>query len=418
VCQYETVRGKLDIGIAGCGVAGLAAAALLARAGHRVVVFDKLEAPAPLGSGLILQPVGLAALDAIGAGEAIRALGARIERLYGRTQPSGRVVLDVRYGARGANAARGLAVHRGALFQVLLDAAVAAGAAMQHGRDIAAADDGAFVFANGARSARFDLAVDALGMRSPLSGAPARLLAFGALWANIDWPADGPFDAHALEQRYERARKMAGVLPIGRLAPGGRAQAALFWSLKGEAYEAWRARGLGAWREEIAALWPEAAPLFARVAAEDLVFARYAHRTRRSPLSRGLVHVGDSWHCASPQLGQGANMAMLDALALAQALEARAALADALALYQRLRLWHIRLYQLASWMFTPAYQSDSALLAFIRDWLMAPLARIPPVPTLLAALVAGELGAPLGAIGRATSASKPFLSPGRRGGWP
>jgi salicylate hydroxylase len=110
------------------------------------------------------------------------------------------------------------------------------------------------------------------------------------------------------------------------------------------------------------------------------------------------VHVGDSWHCTSPQLGQGANMALLDALALAHALEAQSDLAIALGEYARMRLWHIRLYQLASWAFTPAYQSDSAAFAWLRDHIMAPLSRMPPAPRVLAALVAGQIGAPLAAM--------------------
>ncbi len=91
-------------------------------------------------------------------------------------------------------------------------------------------------------------------------------------------------------------------------------------------------------------------------------------------------------------------MALLDALALSRALEAQSNLDAALGEYARMRLWHIRLYQSASWMFTPAYQSDSAAFAAVRDWLMAPLSRTPPAPAILAALVAGEIGAPLGAI--------------------
>ena len=147
------------------------------------------------------------------------------------------------------------------------------------------------------------------------------------------------------------------------------------------------------------ALWPQTAPLLNQIrGAGDLVFASYAHRTLDAPLSRHCVHVGDSWHCTSPQLGQGANMALLDALALARALETQGDLATALGEYARMRLWHIRLYQAASWMFTPAYQSESAAIAWVRDWLMAPASRLPPAPALLAALVAGEVGAPLQAI--------------------
>jgi len=390
---------RLDIAIAGCGVAGLACAALLRRLGANVVLFDKLDAPRPLGSGIILQPVGLRALDDIGAGDAIRALGAPIERLSGRASPRGNVVLDVRYAARGKDAPCGLGVHRGALFQVLYDAALAAGATIENDRDVVEARDGRLIFADGSSSAAFDLIVDALGMRSPLSGAPPKPLPFGALWASLDWA--GPFDEAALQQRYVQARKMVGVMPIGRLKGETRKQAAFFWSLKHADRAAWLAAPIEKWKADVLSLWPETEPLLAQIAShEDMVFATYAHRTRSNPVSRACVHVGDAWHCASPQLGQGANMALLDALALARALETQGNLDAALDEYTRLRFLHIQLYQAASWMFTPAYQSDSDAFAFVRDWIMSPLSRLPPAPAILAGLVAGEIGAPLRTIGR------------------
>jgi 2-polyprenyl-6-methoxyphenol hydroxylase-like FAD-dependent oxidoreductase len=355
-----------------------------------------LQTPQPLGSGLILQPVGLRVLDEIGVGPRMRELGARIDRLYGKSGE--RIVLDVRYDALGRDAACGVSVHRGALFQLLHEAALAAGAEIEAGREIVSAQDGRLHFADGSESARFDLVIDALGMRSPLSEAPQENLPFGALWASLDF-VDG-FDPHALEQRYEAARKMVGVLPIGRL-PGEQAQqAAFFWSLKHEAREAWFKRDLNEWKDEVLALWPQTAPLLDQIRAHgDLVFAAYAHRTMRAPVSQECVHVGDSWHCTSPQLGQGANMALLDAFALARALAAQSNLEAALHEYARLRLWHIRLYQAASFLFTPAYQSDSAAMAWFRDFIMSPLSRMPPAPRILAALVAGQWGAPLSAMG-------------------
>lgn len=384
------------IAIAGCGVAGLACATLLRRQGANVVLFDKLEKPQPLGSGIILQPVGLCVLDEIGVGDAIRALGAPILRLFGRAEPHGSVVLDVRYAARGTDAPCGLGVHRGALFQVLYDAALEAGAEIESGRDVVAVRDGRLAFADGV-SAPFDLVIDALGMRSPLSGGAPKPLPFGALWASLVWA--GTFDETALEQRYRQARKMVGVLPIGRLKDASQNQAAFFWSLKHSDRARWQEASIDAWKDEVRALWPETEPLLAQIARhEDLVFATYAHRTIADPVSRECVHVGDSWHCASPQLGQGANMALLDALALTRALEAQSNLDAALGEYARMRALHIKLYQLASWMFTPAYQSDSDAFAFLRDWIMSPLSRAPLAPAVLAALVAGEIGAPLRTI--------------------
>lgn len=386
---------RLEIAIAGCGVAGLAAAALLRRQGARVVVYDRLSTPRPVGSGLILQPVGLHVLDAMGAGEAMRALGAPIHRLYGKS--GARIVLDVRYAARGAGRPVGLSVHRGALFHVLYEAAREAGAEFETDREIAGVGQGRLAFAGGGESPRFDLIVDALGARSPLARRPAAPLKFGALWASLAWA--GEFDPHALEQRYEAARKMVGVLPVGRLPASAGAQAAFFWSLMHAELESWRGRSIEAWKAEVLELWPETAPLLAQIGAhDDVVFAAYAHRTLRDPVTRDCVHIGDSWHSTSPQLGQGANMALLDACALAEALSRQDDLGLALHEYARMRLWHVRLYQGASFLFTPAYQSDQAAFAWLRDFVMSPLARIPPMPALLAMLVAGELGAPLSAL--------------------
>ncbi|MDX2234577.1 MAG: NAD(P)/FAD-dependent oxidoreductase, partial [Hyphomonadaceae bacterium] len=336
---------NIDVGIGGCGVAGLALGALLARGGARVTIFDKLEAPAPLGSGLIVQPVGMAVLKTLGLDARVAALGARVDRLLGRARPSGDVVLDVRYGALPGDA-HGVAVHRGALFDMLLDGAVAAGVRLEARCDVRGVENGRFQFAGGARSAPFDLLVDALGVRSPLSPTEGKGLAYGALWASLDWPPGEIFHPHALEQRYERARRMVGVMPIGRLNVGASPQAAFFWSLRHDAFAAWRAASIDAWKADVLALWPETAPFLDQVAGhDDLVFARYAHRTLASPVSRDLVHVGDSYHCTSPQLGQGANMALLDAFALSAALSAHAERADALAAYARMRRWHVRLYQ-------------------------------------------------------------------------
>ena len=57
---------RLNIAIAGAGIGGLAAATLLARAGHSVRVFDQFDAPKPIGSGLMLQKTGLAVLAQLG----------------------------------------------------------------------------------------------------------------------------------------------------------------------------------------------------------------------------------------------------------------------------------------------------------------------------------------------------------------
>ena len=45
---------NLKIGIAGCGIGGLALGAMLAAKGHSVQIFDQFKAPSPVGSGLVV----------------------------------------------------------------------------------------------------------------------------------------------------------------------------------------------------------------------------------------------------------------------------------------------------------------------------------------------------------------------------
>ncbi|MEO1240482.1 MAG: NAD(P)/FAD-dependent oxidoreductase [Pseudomonadota bacterium] len=384
----------MDIAIAGAGIAGLTAAILLRRQDHKVVLFDQLEASSPVGSGLMLQPTGQAVLKALGLLGDIERLGARINRLHGQTSPGNRTVLDVRFSPLGEDV-HAIAIHRAALFDVLQTSAVSAGALFEQGRVVQSVDDGVIAFQNGRRSGKFDLVIDALGVRSPLGVNGDKFLDYGALWANLPWPDNG-FDEHALEQRYKAARRMAGVLPIGRLAGDPAPLTAFFWSLRHDHYNDWRRNGLDVWKEEALALWPETKPFLDAIHdMEQLIFARYAHHTMKNPVRRNLVHIGDSYHAASPQLGQGANMAMLDAYALAQAISEQPDTPDALASYSAKRSGHIRLYQAISWLFTPVYQSDSKVLPWLRDVIAAPLSRIPPAPYLLASMVAGTLGGPL-----------------------
>ena len=390
---------RLAVGIAGCGIAGLASALVLARAGHQVTLFERFAEPQAVGSGLMIQPTGLAVLRELGLAERIMAEGARIDRLFGCVGK--RVVLDVGYAAlRGANPAFGIGIHRASLFAALFDAVRAAGLAVQTGRAVCGSSQSgtgrSLSFEDGSVSEPFDLVIDALGTRSPLALAVGRELPYGALWASLDWLEDGAFSGSMLEQRYRRASVMAGVLPIGQPRGADRGQAAFFWSLRADRLAAWHEAGLEAWKRDVLDLWPACAPLLDQIAApEQLTFARYAHRTLPTPAEPQLLHLGDSWHSASPQLGQGANMALLDAWALGRGLKGAATVAEGLARVVGLRQRHVRIYQALTAIFTPVYQSDSRVIPWLRDRLVGPLSRVWPAPRIQAAMVSGLIGTPL-----------------------
>jgi 2-polyprenyl-6-methoxyphenol hydroxylase-like FAD-dependent oxidoreductase len=399
--------GVLNIAIAGCGPAGLAAALLLHCDGHRVTLFERFETPRPIGSGLMLQPTGLAVLRALGLDGRAIAAGRRIDRLFGETVAPARTVLDVTYAALNRDDAFGIGIHRAALFAILHDCAISARLTIETGRTVTGSETASggrrgLRFAGGGAAKPFDLVVDALGARSPLAPPCGRALAYGALWATLDWPDGAGFDPHALQQRYRAASVMAGVLPIGT-APGFAApQTAFFWSLRADRLQGWRGGGLDAWKAEVEALWPATRPLLDALHHPDqLTFACYAHRTLRAPAETALIHIGDAWHATSPQLGQGANMALLDAWALAASLRARADVRKALVAAVHLRRGHVRLYQAMSVLFTPVYQSDGRVLPFVRDRIVGPLSTLWPATWIQAAMVSGLLGNPLDRLGLA-----------------
>jgi 2-polyprenyl-6-methoxyphenol hydroxylase-like FAD-dependent oxidoreductase len=79
----------------------------------------------------------------------------------------------------------------------------------------------------------------------------------------------------------------------------------------------------------------------------------------------------------SPQLGQGVNMALLDALALRDALRAAGDISTALARYAAARRAHVRIYHLWSRWLTPLFQSERDGWARVRDLVFHPLSRLP-----------------------------------------
>ncbi len=385
----------LEIAIAGAGIGGLSLAALLARHGATVTIYDQMAAPQPVGSGFVLQPTGSAVLSAMGLLDKVEQRGAKIRRMHGRLSTTGRTVLDVGY----RNGASGIAIQRVALFDLLLDAAVAAGVSFETASRVTALEPGVrprLKLGNGKTSSTSDLMVDAMGASSPIGYKSSTELDYGALWATVPWDGSGVFRSDELEQRYHRASQMAGVLPVGTAKDGAAPMATFFWSIRNKDVAAWRDAGREAWMEAVHRFWPEAAHL---AAAAEPVHARYRHHTRLPLAAVNSVKIGDAWHATSPQLGQGANMALLDAASLCAALAREPSVSDAIVRHLRQRQLHIRFYQLLSRVLTPFYQSDSRLLPMSRDVMIGPATKLPLLRNLITTLVTGELLDPVGRIG-------------------
>jgi 2-polyprenyl-6-methoxyphenol hydroxylase-like FAD-dependent oxidoreductase len=355
------------IAIVGAGFAGLASATLLARAGHDVTVFEKFTTPQAVGAGILIQPTGLAAMRTLGIYDEILAHGARVNNLCGVSH-TGRQVLDIQY-ERWQKGSFGVGLHRGALFNALWKSASEAGVKIVTGQELTQLDT----------LKDYDLRVIADGANSKLRSQMGlkfkdKLYPWGAVWAVLPDPERRY--GSTLWQWCRQANQMLGIMPTGyapRSAPNSDTPVvSLFWSLRADRFDDWRKAGLQAWKDSVLALNPVCAELLANITSIDqLTWARYHDIVMPRYHTDSTVIIGDAAHATSPQLGQGTNLALLDAVALVESLANSESIPAALAAYTQARKGHLHFYSQASRLLTPLFQSDLTVLPWFRDRLMA-----------------------------------------------
>ncbi len=384
------VTGTRHACIIGCGTAGQASAILLARGGWRVTVLERAATLSPVGAGLLLQPTGIGVLQQLGVLDRVLALGARVDRLVGFTT-GGKHLLNLAYADLRPDLF-GLGVHRGMLFETLQREIVASGAAVKTGVEVTGVEPGwddagltprVVVDGHGNRHGPFDLVIIADGARSHLrAGCPhvtrERAYPWGAMWFVAE-DLEGRF-ARVLSQAYESTTGMVGFLPSGRRDEHAPQTVSMFYSVRMRDVDAIRAEGLESLRERIARLTPTAARVLEQIRTMDQVItASYMDvRVRRSHVGNVVV-IGDAAHATSPQLGQGANLALLDASSLTACIGSHATMGGALAAFDTERRGSVLFYQRASRWLTPVFQSDSTWLAPWRDACMALVLGVPPL---------------------------------------
>ncbi len=391
----------LDVGIIGAGTAGSTAAVFLARAGHRVTLYERVPKPGPVGAGITIQPTGLHVLCRLELYPYIVSRGARVDRLLCESQ-SRRSLVDLSYATLGDDLF-GVGLHRGVLFEALFAAVRREKITLKMGVevvDLARADGNGslsdrsdrgpraswLIDKNRDRHGPHELVVVADGARSQLrddTGTSKRVEPYpwGALWfvGEESRPADDP-KASTLHQVVDGNQRFLGLLPTGH-GPGrtkGPRLVSLFWSIRCDRVDAWRARGLSAWKEELAKLAPESAPVLEQITSIDQVlYASYHDVVMHRWSTRNVVYLGDAAHATSPQLGQGCNLALWDAMVLADCLAAEERdLPIALDRYTRTRADHLAFYQFATRMLTPFFQGDEPMLASLRDMTMPIMAKV------------------------------------------
>lgn len=129
--------------------------------------------------------------------------------------------------------------------------------------------------------------------------------------------------------------------------------------------------------------------------------------------TRSIVYLGDAAHATSPQLGQGCNLALWDAMVLADEIEREPHdVACALDAYTRARRDHLAFYQFATRALTPFFQSDAPLLGPLRDAFMPWLVRVPFTNRLMTLSMLGLMDGFFGRTLTLQPAAPPLSSAG------
>ena len=402
----------LDVAVIGAGTAGSAAALFLARAGHRVTLYERVTEPGPVGAGIVLQPSGLIVLARLGMMHEVVERGAPLSRLRCVTG-AGRPVISLEYGSL-LPAHRGFGLHRGVLFQRLHRALLAepkidlrCGWGIEK---LTVGRGGRYVIdKEGRRGGPHQLVVVADGARSHLRDATSLRKSvtrypWGALWF-IGEDRAKRFDDE-LYQVVDGPQRMFGLLPTGRgptsSEPNETPLVSLFWSLRADRYAHWRKEGLAAWKQNLVSYIPHAESLLEQITdPAQITFAEYHDVVMDSWNTRDVVYIGDAAHAMSPQLGQGCNLGLYDAMVLADCIGEIPHVPSALDAYTRARREHLRFYQFATRWLTPFFQSDHGILGSLRDALMEPMCRIPFVRREMVRSMTGtKTGVLFGAIPR------------------
>lgn len=308
----------MRIAVIGGGIAGLATAAGLVKAGADVEVFERSSRDAVPGAGISLFPNSRAAMRALGLLDGYERLphgpGPGIRTVMRR--PDGKVALSFPAWARP----KVRMFHRSALREFLLESC--RGIPIHWDTAVTVDDDGdkhrrAVLTAADGQQSSWDLVVAADGLRSTtrrfLSLDPGLRYAGYTAWRGV---TRGPADTGGMAGEDWGSRQRFGTVPL--------ADGRVYWfavATKDEGRTA-AADGLGSEKEaaerEFASWYPGARALIsgtdeAEVLRHDLYdLARPLHAFHRGRVALA----GDAAHAMTPDLGQGAGAGLEDAAAL------------------------------------------------------------------------------------------------------
>lgn len=313
---------KLNVVIAGAGIAGLATALALHKAGHGVAVVERTPLLGTVGAGILIQANGLLVLDALGLVTAVRASGVT-RSVFDVRDRHGRILLRTDFGEGLPSSLYPVTIHRAELHRILWETCIGAGVTLHLGHKVISVEMNTqppvlvCETRSGEKRLSGDLVIAADGVNSSVR-------ATGGFGTHFEPIVEGSVQGVApflLPEEYYgeyfSGGEACGMLPISG------SQTFWFWGGSGKAVKAIDATSYLDWRERVCKRFP----MMQRVLVHQQEWSglvRLLHRSVRCERwsHDNVVLIGDAAHAMSPNLGQGANCALVDALALACHVEA------------------------------------------------------------------------------------------------
>jgi 2-polyprenyl-6-methoxyphenol hydroxylase-like FAD-dependent oxidoreductase len=313
------------VGIVGAGIAGLSAAVAFARRGAEVVIYER-PGTLPAGAGISLFGNGLRALDAIGLADSVRAPGTPPGVPAGLRTPSGTWLVRT----PPAASADLTVVGRVELHEILAGAAPAVQPSAVS--EVRGTPDDATIVLDSGETRTFDLVIGADGIASGIRRSwpddPGLRYAGYTAWRGV---TTGPVDVPAAGETWGRGERF-GTVPMA----GGR----VYWFAVASVPPKWPVPDDKAELLRRFAGWHDPIPTLLR-ATDDRAILRNDIVELAAPLTRfvrgRVVLVGDAAHAMTPNLGQGGNQALEDAISLAALTADTHDLAGALGRYDATR---------------------------------------------------------------------------------
>jgi 2-polyprenyl-6-methoxyphenol hydroxylase-like FAD-dependent oxidoreductase len=353
--------------VVGSGIGGLSAAIALREVGFDVAVYERAPELREIGAGISLWANALRALDAIGAGDAVRAVSLPAVRSEMRASGGRKVLFGVPVSVfeKRFNVSPFLALTHRAELVGALSALLPPGVA-RYGHECTAVDVGEkgvrVTFANG-HTDEADVLVGADGIhsavRASLFGAEPPRYSGYTCWRGIG-PRPAAIDPGYIGEWWGRGQRF-GITTLTndrtywfavKNAPAG-GRAADESSAVREAFRDWAAPI----PELLAATPPD------RVFRNDII-----DRPPAKVWSKGRAGlIGDAAHPTTPNFGQGGCMAIEDAVVLARSLKANPDPAAAWLAFAAERAKRTTAITRESWKFGKIAQAEGRVTCWLRD---------------------------------------------------